>query len=292
MNIILKNKEVKMNIPVKKLGFMIVAITFNCYAVTNISIDDAIRKNIITTDVTCKGGLVLDYKIKNLTNDSLKIVLPSGWRINSVKEGYQDILVAHDQIFAMKKNEIKSFEVKGYCCEYTNSGPTKGLKYESGNLADSKLLLLSKYLNAEKSDANTEQYAVWAVSNNRPTANITGANDSITEKLRHFVASVKGEPIPWYTLRKKAVITGNGTISDYPIQLKAKVSYSNEKACYSYLFVLDSLGNKVGEIIGQWLLPGTNEYSVNLNVKAFKKGKYKMLLAWENKEFITKDFEI
>ncbi len=281
-----------MNNHMKQLSMLLSVIGFNSYATTNLSIDDALRKSVIQADVTCKGGLVLNYKIKNKTNESLKITIPAGWRMNCVKEEYQDVLVAHEQILAMQKNETRSFEIKGYCCEYTNSGPLKGLKYEAGNLAEPKLLLLSKYLNAGKIDENTEQYSVWAVSNNRPTANITGSNDSLTQQLRHFVASVKGEPVPWYTLRKKAQINSYGNINEYPIQMKANVNYTVDKTCYAYFYVLDTLGNKVGEIIGQWVFPGAHDYAVNLNVKGFKKGKYKMMLTTENQELIAKEFEI
>ncbi|MBN8694136.1 MAG: hypothetical protein J0L69_13160 [Bacteroidetes bacterium] len=277
---------------IKQLSTLLPALSINCMAVTTISIDDALRKSLIRADVTCKGGLILDYKIKNNLNDSVKVIVPAGWRMNAVKENYQDVLVAHEQILAMGRNETKSFEIKGYCCEYTNSGPIKGLKYETGKLADTKLLLLAKYLNASKTDDNTEQYAVWAVSNNRPTANITGVNDSITEDLRKFVATIKDEPIPWYTLRKKAVINEYGNIHEYPIQLKANVDYQVDKTCYAWFYVTDSLGNKVGEIKGQWVNAGSQEYAVRLNIKGFKKGKYKMMLAGENETFIDKEFEI
>lgn len=276
----------------KHLSLLLPMLNASSFAVTYINIDQALSKHLIKTDVTCKGGLVLNYKIKNQTTDSLKIIIPAGWRMDAEKENYQDILVAHEQILAMRENETKSFEIKGYCCEYTNSGPVNGLKYAAGKLADAKLVLLAKYLNAAKSDENTEQYAVWSISNNRPTANITGSNDSLTENLRHFVASVKGEPVPWYTLRKKAQITTSGNIHEYPIKLKAYVNYNVHSTCYAYFYVVDSLGNKVGEIIGQWLLPGSHDYAVNLNVKGFKKGKYKMLLTGENETFIDREFEI
>lgn len=277
----------KTNIPLTAM--LLPAISF---ATTYVSIDQALSKKLIKADVTCKGGLVLNYVIKNQTPDSIKIVMPAGWRMDADKENYQDVLVAHEQILAMRQHETKSFEIKGYCCEYTNSGPIKGLKYQTGKLADKNLILLSKYLNASKCDANTEQYAVWSISNNRPTSNITGANDSLTEDLRKFVASVKGEPIPWYTLRKKAHITDVGNIHEYPIALKARVNYNVNNTCYAYFYVLDSLGNKVGEVIGQWVTPGEHDYAVNLNVKGFKKGKYKMLLASEKETFIDKEFEI
>lgn len=261
-------------------------------AKTTVTIDKAIEKRMIKAEVVCKGGLVVDYKIKNQTDDSLKIIVPAGWRMNSVKEEYQDILVTHEQILAMAKKQQKSFEIKGYCCEADNSGPTKGLKYEPGKLADKDLVLVATYLNASKMDENTEQYAVWAVSNNKPTANIVGKNDSLTQDLRHFVARVKGEPIPWYTLQKRVRINSYGDINEHPLQLKANVNYSSDKTTYAYFYVLDSKGQKVVITIGQWLVPGNHDYPVDLNVRGLDRGKYKIVLADENSRFFEKEFEI
>ncbi len=269
--------------------------TLLCCAVIHantITIDKAIEKKLIKTDVVCKGGLVVDYKIKNQTNDSLKIIVPAGWRMNSVKEEYQDILVTQEQILAMGKHEQKTFVIKGYCCEADHAGPSQGLKYEQGKLAEPNLVLVATYLNATKFDENTQQYSVWAVSNNKPTANIVGSNDSLTQELRHFVANVKGEPIPWYTLQKRVRINSYGDINEHPLQLKAYVNYNVDKTIYAYFYVIDSLGNKVATITGQWLHPGNHDYPVNVNVRGLQKGKYKIVLAAENTQFINKEFEI
>jgi hypothetical protein len=182
------------------------------HAKITVSIDQAIEKKMIKTEVTCKGGLCVDYRIKNQTDDSLKLIVPAGWRMNSEKEEYQDILITQEQFFALGKKQQKTFELKGFCCEYTNSGPVKGLKYDQGKFADKNLVLVATYLNAVKLDENTQQYAVWAVSNNKPTANIVGSNDSLTQELRHFVAKVKGEPVPWFTLQKRVKINPYGDI--------------------------------------------------------------------------------
>ena len=262
------------------------------HAKTTISIDKAIEKRMIRTEVLCKGGLVVDYKIKNQTDDSLKIIVPAGWRMNSVKEEYQDILVTQEQILALGRHQQKSFEIKGYCCEADHAGPSQGLKYESGKIAAPDLVLVATYLNAAKPDENTQQYAVWAVSNNKPTANIVGKNDSLTQDLRHFVAKIKGEPIPWYTLQKRVRINSYGDINEYPLQLKAKVNYNVDKTVYAYFYVTDSLGKKVVSITGQWLNPGNHDYDVNLSVRGLQKGKYKIVLAAENNRFIEKEFEI
>ena len=76
------------------------------------------------------------------------------------------------------------------------------------------------------------------------------------------------------------------------MQLKANVNYNVDRTCYAYFYVLDSLGKKVATIIGQWLQPGNHDYAVNVNVRGLQKGKYKIVLADENTQFINKEFEI
>lgn len=259
---------------------------------TSIGIDKALKNKLITAVVICKGGLSVNYNIKNETKDSLIIFVPAGWRMNSVKEEYQDILVTREQILALGKQQQKSFVIKGYCCEADHSGPKEGTKYECGKMADSTLTKIARYLNLHRNDENTEQYAVWAVSNNNPTSHIVSSNDSLSSQLRNYVSVLKGEPVPWYTLLKRVIISRTGNINEYPVQLKGKVNYAVRETVYAYFFILDSGGTMVGVITGQWLTPGIKEYVVNVNVKDFKKGKYKIILSDKEQEYIAKEFEI
>ena len=193
------------------LSFVIITISD---AKTKISIQKAFDKKYITAKAICKGGLELDYSVSNLLKDSLLIVIPSGWRFNSNagKNDYQDILITHEEILVLSPKQTKKFDIKGYCCEATKSGPQKGVPYTFGKMADSSLVLLARYLNTHKIDSNTEQYSVWAISDGKETANITSNNDSIAALLRTFVATVKGEPLPWYTLLKRAKISKTGEV--------------------------------------------------------------------------------
>lgn len=237
-------------------------------------------KNTSSAKAICKGGLELDYSVSNLLKDSLIVVIPAGWRFNSNggKNDYQDILVTHEELLVLRPKQTKMFDIKGYCCEATKGGPIKGIPYTIGKMADSSLVLLARYLNTHKTDSNTEQYSVWAISDGKETANITSSNDSIAALLRTFVATVKGEPLPWYTLLKRARVSSSGQVSDNPIRFKADINYSVPETCYSYCYIVDANGQKVSEIFGKWLLPENTAYNANFNVAGLKKGEYKLIL--------------
>ncbi|MBC7696423.1 MAG: hypothetical protein H7141_13365 [Burkholderiales bacterium] len=261
---------------------------------TVVSLQKAFDKNYITAKAICKGGLELDYLISNLLKDSLLIVIPAGWRFNSDagKNDYQDILLAHEEMLVLRPKETKKFDIRGYCCEATKGGPQKGAPYTLGKMADSSLVSLARYLNCHKVDSNTEQYSVWAISDGKETANITSNDDSIAALLRTFVATVKREPLPWYTLLKRSKITSSGEVQDHPVRFKADINYSVSETCYSYCYIVDSKGQKVSEIFGKWLLPENTEYNSNFNVAGLAKGEYKLVLEAKNTTVFEKAFKI
>lgn len=277
------------------LGIFLVIFSFTkLESKVQLSIQKAFDKKYITAKAICKGGLQLDYSVSNLVKDSLIIIIPAGWRFNSNagKNDYQDILMAHEMFLVLKPKETKMFDIKGYCCEATKGGPQKGAPYTLGKLADSNLVSLARYLNTHQVDENTQQYSVWAISDGKETANITSNNDSIASLLRMFVAHVKGEPLPWYTLLKRAKITNSGQVQDHPVRFKADINYGVDKTCYSYCYIVDSSGQKVSEIFGQWLQPENTDYKANFNVAGFKKGEYKLVLEGKNIPLFEKKFKI
>ncbi len=261
---------------------------------TKVSLQQAFQKKMITAKSICNGGLEINYSVSSLIKDSLYIVIPAGWRFNSDagKNDYQDILVTREEILTLKPKETKKFNIRGYCCEATKGGPIKGAPYTLGKLADSSLVSLARYLNVHPYDNNSEQYSVWAISDKKETANITANNDSASTHLRNFVSTIKGEPLPWYTLLKRASITSNGSVNDNPIRFNATFNYSIPKTCYSYCYLMDSKGNKVSAIVGLWLYPENSKYNANFNVASLKKGDYKLILENEEGTLFEREFKI
>src|ERR1700752_4403537 len=249
-------------------GLLSLSVYLNLHGKTQVFIKQALERKYITAKAICNGGLELNYTVNNLLQDSLVVVIPPGWRFNSDagKNDYQDILVTRQELLVLKGNEKKKFQIKGFCCEASKSGPVSGAPYTLGNMADSSLTFLARYLNRYPIDENTQQNAVWAISDNEETAHISAPNDSIASLLRNYVASLKGEPLPWYTLLKRANVTSFGTVNNHPVRFKADFNYTISETMYSYCYIIDSKGNVVSEIFGQWLLPQNNDYHANFNV--------------------------
>ena len=275
------------------IGFMMYLVLTG-QAITKVSLQKALDKKMVKVMATCKGGLELTLNCRNLLKDSLSIIIPVGWRFNSDagKTDYQDILLTEHYIVNLKGKEIKNSNVIGYCCEATKLSPQDGVKYTVGKLADSNLVVLARFLQIKKVDNNTQQYSVWAISDGKETSNITASNDSVASLVRNFVSVLKGEPLPWYTLLKKANFSDGMMVNDKPIRFKANIEANTTNKCYSYCYVTDEKGTIVSAILGNWLYPDKPNYNAMFNVFNLKKGTYHLVLESNNKALFQKEFKI
>ena len=282
---------------VNKISICVLMISLQMTATRQkMYLQKALDLKIVKANVKSLGGYqgyCIKMELKNLSNDSLIIVVEAGRRLNSMDEKNQDILITREEIIAMKKQENRSFDVKGYCCQSNNHAPTPGSKYDVNKMADNNLVSVANYLSLSKLDADIEQQAIWAISDNKPTANVASVNDSLLLPLKQLVANLKGEKLPWYSMITKTVLFGGGTMQTYPLYLRGKLNYSNDKEDYVSLYVFDEKGLPVCEIKSQWLVPCSNkDYNLNIPVKGLAKGKYTIELKTPEKQLAKQEFEI
>ena len=261
-----------------------------------LSLQNALDKKLVSAKVHSLGGYqgyCIKMEVKNLSPDSLIILVEAGRRLNSIDEKNQDILVVREQFVMLKKYEDKYIEVKGYCCQASNHSPNTGAKYDVNKLADSNLVFLARYLNVGNFNKDAEQNAIWAISDNKNTANVTATNDTLIIPLRNLVANIKGEPIPWYTFITRTINYASGSMETFPLLLRGKLNFDNAKECYTTLHVLNEKGIEVCQIIKQWTLAGGNQtYNLNIPIAGLAKGKYTIELKSDEKELVKKEFKI
>lgn len=261
-----------------------------------VNLQKALQTQLVKAKAQSLGGhqgFCMNIHVKNLTNDSVIIIVEAGRRLNSTDEKNQDILIVKEEMIFLSKHEEKWTKVRGYCCQANNYSPSQNAKYDLNGMADSSLVLVARYLNLCKLSDHAEQQAIWAISDKKPTAMITDKNDSLIKPLRELVATLKGEPIPWYTIISKTVVFQGGSMQNYPQILKGKLNYSNDKEGYLTLFILDEKGRPVCFLRNEWINACSNkDYDLNVPIKGLAKGKYTIGLKSESKELIKKEFEI
>ncbi|MGZ3901790.1 MAG: hypothetical protein ACXVDC_15795 [Bacteroidia bacterium] len=261
-----------------------------------LNLQKAIEQHLVKAKALSLGGYqgyCINLNLTNQSPDSLIVVVEAGRRLNSMDEKDQDILIVKQEMILLGKLESKWTKVKGYCCQANNHSPSQNARYDVNTLADSALVFVARYLNSGSYDPHVEQQAIWAISDKKPTANITGKNDSLAISLRQLVATLKGEPLPWYTVISSTHVFASGAMENYPQLLRGKLNYSNPADNYVTLFILDKNGKEVCLLKSQWLKAcSDSNYDLNVPVKGLAKGKYTIGLRTAEKEITKREFEI
>jgi hypothetical protein len=260
----------------------------------HLTLKQALDKKYVKAEARSLGGYqgyCIQLQLKNLSKETLHITVEAGRRLNSLDEQYQDILIVKEELIVLNTKEYKCFSVKGYCCQAANRCPVKQSKYDLNKLADSNLVKVARYLSANEFDQSAEQEAVWAVSDNRPAANIATMNDSLLQPLRETIAGLKGEVLPWYRIISKRYVTRLGTIVSIPFHLQGELYYSNPTDDYVTLSVKNEDGMPVCLIKSQWLKSELQAvYKLDLPIGGLERGKYVVELRAGARELSRREF--
>jgi hypothetical protein len=261
---------------------------------TKITLKDALERKKIRACAHSLGGYsgnCMEVFIENITKDTLLISIEAGRRLNSIDDKQQDILIVKQQDILLSGGQKTNVVVKGYCCQAGNGVPVRNASYGIGSTSDSNLVRLARFLNSHKLNSNDEQNAVWAISDKKQTA-LIGSGDSLSMILRRYVAKLKNEPVPWYTIESRNIVN-EGMVFNSPLNLTGDLNYTLENTRYvtCYLYNVNSV--PVCAIREGWLLPGSGQkYFVNLPVKTLAKGRYKIILKTDDLVLAEKEVEI
>ncbi len=264
---------------------------------TSITLQHAMDQNLVKVKVKSLGGYQgesASMEIQNLTKNDLDIKIEPGRRLKADKDQYQDLLIVREQEILVKAHSKATKNITGYCCESSDSGPGANLGYKPNKMADSSLVRLAKYINANYKQLGTTsiQQAIWAISNNHGSAAINTASEK-EMSLKNLVCNLKGEPIPWYIIKQQIYQTPNGQIHLVNDSLYGKMAYSNGEWTRGKLNIYDAKDNAVLISIESWLKPGGNAvYDVAIPIKNLGKGKYKLTLENERQVFTQKEILI
>jgi len=261
-----------------------------------LNLQNAIKMHYVKASAKSLGayqGLCMNMNLQNLGKDSLIVLVEAGRRLNSLDDTQQDILIVKEELIFLNKYQSKNFTVKGYCCQSSNRAPQLNAKYGLNQLADSDLVTVARYLNKNCFAKDIEQYAIWAISDKKPIANISNQNDTSNLALRKMLANLKGEKLPWYTILNTTYVSQRGDINTIATNLAAILKYNNDKEQYATLYIYDADDKHACLIKGEWLKQGNNlDYVINLPIKNLAKGKYNLVLQTRDREILKEDFEI
>ncbi len=260
-----------------------------------VTLEYALQKNLVKTCIQALGGhsgYCVSMHVKNTTPDSLEVLIEAGRKLNSVDPNEQDLLVVKEERVALKRGEEKKVVLKSYCCQLANYSPRAGSAFDLKSNWDTSLVKVARFLNNSTYNSSEEQQAVWAISEGRSSASVTGKDDSSTYQLRRFIAAVKGEVLPWYTVLSHTRVQRSGEIISKATGLRGVLTCTASEQQYAYLQLLDENGRLVAPVTGNWYYPGKNEQLVNLPLDGLAHGQYRLQIVSDKGVILTQKVDI
>jgi len=171
------------------------------HAVEYRSLGDLVEEGLLSVKVQGNGGhsgKCIKMTLHNQGMENVAVQIEAGRRLSSDNPNEQDILITKSERVKVNGKDSTTLLVSGYCCQSSNSGPSKKSTFGIGNMAPSTWVTLAKFLDEHKFNSSSEQAAVWALSNDHPISSINSKSKWDVLPLRGLVAKIKNEPIPWY----------------------------------------------------------------------------------------------
>lgn len=192
-----------------------------------ITVEEAAKKGMIKFTIKGKGGYtgeVIQMKVKNLFAKRFKLKLPAGHRLDNKDSTQQDILVTKPEEIVLNAKEERTISVWGMCCQAHNGAPTEKSEFRPGKIADSLLIKIAEFIDANKLHKSyTAQNAVWVISDNNRMESISGSDKEEVKMVQEFVSKLTGRPIPKYTIDYEQ--EAGRAFSGKPKELKGSIAY-------------------------------------------------------------------
>jgi|688.fasta_scaffold245330_2 hypothetical protein len=242
------------------------------------SIEELAKNKKIDIELKSLGGYqgeCVQIDIENITNEALHIWLESGRRLDNLNDAQQDILVLKDQRFNLNAKKTTTIKAFGFCCQSSNRGPRADQKFSIGWMEKDNLLWIAQYLNEHPVDFATMQSAVWVFSNDKNPASILQSKEEGVLELKKAIAKRLNIEIPWYEIYYEK--DTNMVFSDKHYNLKGPIQYSLPNRGWLSMVVRGPQKQVMHKFTNTAFVEGgVYNYDVNLSIKEWPKGAYKI----------------
>jgi hypothetical protein len=284
---------------------LIVALICTLYLFTNafkdnqssakeyVSIEKLLNEHKISLDIKGTGGHqenCIAFDIKNLTKDTIYLLIEQGRRFVSGDSDLQDILLVRKHEFAAPPLASIHRIGYGFCCEASMKSPGAGSLFKIGFMTPKEWIKVLDVINAYDFEAGAIQSAVWVLSDNHDISSVYSKNEENMKRLRTILAKVKGIEVPWYSVSYKqdtALVFTNQHLKvwgdiDYQIKHNSMVSV-----------VVRSLDGMVMETLIEDMPvnPGFYTYKMELPIHDWPKGEYEINILDNSNLLIKKKFK-
>lgn len=221
------------------------------------------------------SGFCIEATLKNTGNESLNVMIEPGRRLVADSSMYQDIFIVKKQLLSLLPGEKKKISVYGFCCESSDRGPQKDLKYSVGYMAPPAWVNLAEYIDTNDFPVSAVQSAVWVVSNNHDIAGVDCGDSKKTYALRKTLCDLTGKEMPWATLKYKedSTVVFTGTVNRIRGDIQYYVRYNTSITIY----LTDAYGRIVKTLMDPTIQGiGRQTYYLDLDVSSYPAGDYEV----------------
>jgi hypothetical protein len=259
------------------LFFMLIFFTLTrATSVKTMTLREAVKQKLVVVDTKGKGGYtgnVLLVTVKNVSGRHLDLELEAGLRFHPDNAAEQDILVTGGQVFALESSHSKQLDVNGMCCISENASPSKGMNFTLLGMADTGLVRVAKYIDANKLyNSGEAQDAVWVVSDNHRAESIDFMQPE-NKGLVDLVTEIKDLPEPKYVIdyEKDPERPFTGNAASVKGTFRCKLTRPVELVMALY----DASGKALEEReVSGPPMPGNYTFGFEFSVYNFPKGTY------------------
>lgn len=243
-----------------------------------ISVAKLLKENKISIDIKGTGGYqenCLKFEIKNLTKDTLNILIEQGRRFVSNDSGIQDILLVKKQELTSPPESKIIQTGYGFCCEASMKSPQVNSLFNIGYLVPEQWNKVLDLINQFEFETHSIQSAVWVLSDNHSLASVYAENQEKTQNLRHILAKVKGIEIPWYSVSYQQ--DTSMVFSDKHLKVWGSFDYHIKHNSIISINVRSKNGQVMKTLVKEMLInPGDYIYKLDLKVSNWPKGEYEI----------------
>jgi len=254
--------------------FFAIFTTAVVFANQNYSIDEAIKRNLVTLKISgvanknvAEGhsthyGACISVNIKNNTSQTFSVSFESGRLLDCHDSSVQTMLLTKSSKILLQPNKTSQNRLFAMCSQKNKAAPSAENKFRVGKMAKQSLLGLAQLIEKKNYQNSSAQNAVWAITDNKPIDNMKNGN-AMEKELYGYVSKVK-------KLESNVIATQT---------TKINFSFNSSEASSITIKVFNSDGQIVKTLLKTTQVSvGENNFVYWLDDAEFAKGKYKVVL--------------
>jgi hypothetical protein len=178
----------------------------------------ALDQGLIEVEIRSRGNSsreAADLVVTSKSDHPLQLHIDPGLQLGSEFDHEQDLIVTRPTDILVDGRSRTSSPLYGFCSQSFNGTPTADSQFSINGYADGPLLALAEHLSEGNYSAELEQEAVWNLTGGLPVAGVYTGNQEQDERIRRFLAELKGEEVPSY-------VVDYGQILDQPFERRIR----------------------------------------------------------------------